>query len=96
MAALDPETGLLVTKAGSATHDATTGTVSLTTIFEEGEQGATPRRWVRSDRLRLVSADELVAFAEEAGLVVEVLAGGYGSEPLAPGSERAVLVAVKA
>jgi len=91
----DLETGLLVTKAGSATHDAATGTVSLTTIFEEGEQGATPHRWVRSDRLRLVSADELVAFAEEAGLVVEVLAGGYGLEPLGPGSERAVLVAVK-
>ena len=73
-----------MTKAGSATHDAATGTVSLTTIFEEGEQGATPRRWVRSDRLRLVSADELVAFAEDAGLVVEVLAGGYGLEPLGP------------
>jgi len=91
----DPETGRLVTKAGSATHDAATGTVSLTTIFEEGEQGQAPHRWVRSDRLRLVSADELVAFAEEAGLVVEVLAGGYGLEPLGPGSERAVLVAVK-
>lgn len=91
----DLETGLLVTKAGSATHDAATGTISLTTIFEEGEQGATPHRWVRSDRLRLVSADELVAFAEDAGLVVEVLAGGYGLEPLGPGSERAVLVAVK-
>jgi hypothetical protein len=42
-----------------------------------------------------VSADELVAFAEDAGLAVEVLAGGYGLEPLGPGSERAVLVAVK-
>lgn len=91
----DPETGRLVTKAGSATHDAATGTVSLTTIFEEGEQGSSPHRWVRSDRLRLVSADELRAFAEDAGLVVEVLAGGYGLEPLGPGSERAVLVAVK-
>jgi len=91
----DPETGRLVTKAGSATHDAATGTVSLTTIFEEGDQGSSPHRWVRSDRLRLVSADELRAFAEEAGLVVEVLAGGYGLEPLGPGSERAILVAVR-
>ncbi len=91
----DPETGRLVTKAGSATHDAATGSISLTTIFEEGEQGGPPHRWVRSDRLRLVSADELVAFAEDAGLVVEVLAGGYGLERLGPGSERAVLVAVK-
>lgn len=91
----DPETGRLVTKSGSATHDSATGTISLTTIFEEGEQGQPPRRWVRSDRLRLVSADELVAFAEDAGLVVEVLAGGYGLEPMGPGSERAILVAVK-
>jgi len=92
----DHETGRLVTKAGSATHDAATGTVSLTTIFEEGDQGSSPHRWVRSDRLRLVSADELRAFAEDAGLVVEVMAGGYGLEPLGPGSERAILVAVKA
>ena len=53
------------------------------------------RRWVRSDRLRLVSADELREFAEEAGLTVELVAGGYGMEPLGPGSERAILVAVK-
>jgi len=91
----DPETGHLVTKAGSATHDSATGTISLTTIFEEGEQGMPPHRWVRSDRLRLVSADELVSFAEDAGLVVEVLAGGYGLEAFGPGSERAILVAVK-
>lgn len=91
----DPETGRLVTKAGSATHDAASGTVSLTTIFEEGEQGSAPQRWVRSDRLRLVSADELRAFAEDAGLVVEILAGGYGLEPLGPGSERAILIAVR-
>jgi SAM-dependent methyltransferase len=91
----DPETGRLVTKTGSATHDHATGTISLTTIFEEGDQGQPPHRWVRSDRLRLISADELVAFAEDAGLVVEVLAGGYGLEAFGPGSERAVLVAVK-
>ena len=69
---LDPETGAIVTKAGSAQHDAPTATVTLTTIFEEGGQGGPARRWVRRDRLRLVSADELRGFAEEAGLVVEV------------------------
>jgi hypothetical protein len=88
----DRASGLVVTKAGSAIHDAATGTVTLTTIFEEGAQGAPPRRWVRRDLLRLVSADELRAFAEEAGLVVEVLAGGYDLAPLGPGSERAVLI----
>ena len=91
----DPESGAFVTKAGSAQHDATSASVTLTTIFEEGDQGAPPRRWVRSDRLRLVSADELRGFAEEAGLTVEAVAGSYDMGPLGPGSERAILLAVK-
>ena len=69
--------------------------VTLTTIFEEGGQGEPTRRWVRRDRLRLVSADELRGFAEDAGLIVELLAGGYELGPMGPGSERAILVAVK-
>ena len=50
---------------------------------------------MRSDRLRLVSADELTVFAEAAGLRVETLAGGYDLEAHGPGSERAVLVAIR-
>jgi len=92
---LDPETGAIVTKADSAQHDAASATVTLTTIFEEGGQGGVTRRWVRRDRLRLVSADELRGFAEEAGLIVEQLAGGYDMGPMGPGSERAILLAVK-
>jgi hypothetical protein len=45
--------------------------------------------------LRLVSADELRAYAEDAGLVVEAMAGGYDMGPMGPGSERAILLAVK-
>lgn len=89
----DPETGDLVTKAGSAVHDAATGTIALTNLYESGAQGRPPARWVRSDRLRLVAADELAGFAEEAGLRVEVVAGGYDLTPLGPGSDRAVLIA---
>jgi len=89
----DPETGSLVTKAASAIHDAATGTVRLTQIYEEGAPGEAARRWLRQDVLRLVSADELVAFAEHAGLVVETLAGGYDLEPFGPGADRVVLVA---
>lgn len=89
----DPETGHLVTKAGSAQHDAATSTITLTSIYEEGRQGDTPRRWLRQDRLRLVTADELVAFAEEAGLRVEIVAGDYDLKPLGPGSDRAIVVA---
>jgi SAM-dependent methyltransferase len=92
----DSETGAVVTKAGSAQHDAATGTIEMTAIYEEGRQGEPPRRWVRHDRLRLISADELAAFAEEAGLRVEIVAGGYDLSPLGPGSERAVLIAVRA
>lgn len=92
---IDPETGHVVTKTGTAIHDVATGTVALTAIYDEGPQGAPPVRWVRTDRLRLVAADELVAFAEAAGLRVETVAGGYDLHPLGPGSERAIVIAVK-
>ena len=92
---LDPETGTIVTKAGSAQHDASSAVVTTTTIFEESGQGEPARRWVRRDRLRLVSSDELRGFAEDAGLVVELLAGDYGLGLMGPGSERAILIAVK-
>lgn len=89
----DLETGAIVTKVGSAQHDAATNTIELSAIYEEGRQGEPPRRWVRHDRLRLVSADELAAFAEDAGMRVEILAGGYDLSPIGPGSERAVIIA---
>lgn len=89
----DLESGLTVTKAGSALHDAATNTVVLTAIYEESEQGGTPRRWIRRDRLRLVSADELAGYAEDAGLRVDILAGDYELGTLGPGSERAILIA---
>jgi SAM-dependent methyltransferase len=92
---LDPESGSIVTKSGAAQHDAASATITITTIFEEGGQGASTKRWVRRDRLRLVSTEELRSFAEEAGLAVELLAGDYGMGPIGPGSDRAVLIAVK-
>jgi SAM-dependent methyltransferase len=91
----DPQTGRTVVKTGSAIHDAATQTVALTTIFDEGVPGEAPVRWVRRDPLRLGGADELRGFAEAAGLEVETMAGGYDLEPLGPGSDRAVLVAVR-
>jgi len=89
----DPVSNALVTKIAAAQHDAASGIVNLTSIYEEGEQGASPARFVRRDALRLVSADELRDFAESAGLEVETLAGGYDLEPLGAGSERAIIVA---
>jgi SAM-dependent methyltransferase len=83
----------MVTKTGSAIHNPATGTIALTAVFEAATQGGRVRRWIRQDRLRLISADELAAFAEEAGLRVELLAGGYDLGAIGPGAERAVLIA---
>jgi len=88
----DPEAGTLVAKSASARHDAATGTVELTAIYDESRDGVPVARRVRRDRLRLVSTDDLVAFADGAGLEVEVVAGGYDLERLESGSERAVLI----
>jgi hypothetical protein len=43
--------------------------------------------------VRLVTADELRAMAEAAGLQVELVAGGYDLEPLGPHDDRAVVIA---
>jgi SAM-dependent methyltransferase len=91
----DPESGHPVTKIASAQHDAARQRVTLTTIYEEGEPGTPPARWVRVDRLRLVSGDELRGMAEDAGLEIEQLAGGYDLEPIGNTSERAILVAIR-
>jgi SAM-dependent methyltransferase len=92
---LDPASGAIVTKTGSAQHDASSAVVTMTTIFEESGQGESPRRWVRRDQLRLVSGDELRGFAEDAGLTVELMAGDYSLGPMGPGSERAILIAAR-
>jgi SAM-dependent methyltransferase len=92
---VDPETGRTVVKTGSALHDPASQTVHLTTIFDEGAQGEAPVRWSRVDRIRLVGADELRAFAEEAGLEVELIARDYDLERIGPGADRAILVATR-
>jgi len=89
----DPETGFTVTKTAAAWYDAATRTVTLVTMFDEGLAGAAPVRWTRTDRLRLAAADELMEWAERAGLEVEQLGGDYDLSPYASGSDRVVLVA---
>jgi SAM-dependent methyltransferase len=92
---IDPASGAQVTKASAAWFDPTRRLVTLTTVFEEGEQGAPPVRWTRSDALRLVTADELMAYAADAGLMVEQMAGDHDLGPLGAGADRVVLVARK-
>ena len=89
----DPETGLRVTKVAAAQHDAATGIVNLTKIYDEGLQGEPPARWVRRDALRLVSSGELQDFATDAGLEVETIAGDYDLGPPGSGGDRAIVIA---
>jgi SAM-dependent methyltransferase len=89
----DAESGRDVVKLAAAWYDGATRAVTLTTIFDEAGPGEPPSRWTRVDAMRLISADELRAGAEDAGLVVEVVAGDYDLAPLSPGDERAILVA---
>jgi hypothetical protein len=91
----DPETGLEVTKSSAAWFDPTSRLVTLVTTFEEGAPGTAPVRWTRQDALRMITADELIDYATDAGLQVEQLAGDHELGPMAPGSDRAVLLARK-
>jgi SAM-dependent methyltransferase len=89
----DPEHGGWVSKTAAAQFDAATGTVALTTFFDEGDPGQPPIRWFRRDVVRLTSADEQRALAESAGLRVELIAGGYDLETLGPHDDRLILLA---
>jgi SAM-dependent methyltransferase len=91
----DPETGHHVTKMLAAWYDHVRRRVTLTTFFDEGEQGTPPVRWTRTDPLRLIGVDELVGYAQDAGLEIERLAGDHDLGPLEPGSDRVVMVARK-
>ena len=89
----EPGTGRTVTKTGTAAYDPSAGVIRLTAIFEVGFEGEAPVRWVRTDRLRLVSPDELASFAASAGLEVETLGGDYDLGELSAGTERVVMIA---
>lgn len=91
----DPETGRTVLKTGAAIHHAATQTIHLTAIYDEVDQGEAPVRWLRTDRIRLVGADELCGFAEAAGLEVELVAGGYDLAPIGPDADRVILLATR-
>jgi hypothetical protein len=91
----DPASRSVVSKLTAARYEVASQSVTLTTIYEESLQGGPPARWVRTDRLRLASVDELTGFAEDAGLRVERVAGGYDLEPIGPASDRAVVIAVR-
>jgi SAM-dependent methyltransferase len=82
-----------VAKVGSARLDTSAATVTLTTFFDRWATAGGPvERTARTDELRLVTAAELTAMAQAAGLGVEMLAGDYRMEPFGPGAERVLLL----
>jgi hypothetical protein len=90
----DSVTGDHVAKFMSATYEPVDRRVELTTIFESAPvRGGTVTRHVRQDALHLVSVDELLRAAADAGLEVEALGADYELSPLGPGADRAILVA---
>jgi hypothetical protein len=89
----DPETGNEIVKMASAVHEPATGHVQLTVVYHEMEPDGSARTWTRTDRLRLLNADDLRFLAESAGLEVEVVAGNYDLDPIGPHDERAILIA---
>jgi SAM-dependent methyltransferase len=91
----DPETDHQVSKVAAAWYEPTIRVATVTTVFEEGGPGEPAIRWTRTDRLRLASGEELIAWAEVAGLEVERLGGDHDLAPYGPGSDRAVLIARK-
>ncbi|MFO1539591.1 MAG: class I SAM-dependent methyltransferase [Chloroflexota bacterium] len=90
----DPETGESVAKLTAARHDAALRVTELVQVFDATPADGGPvHRTTRTDRIALLSADELVGLADGAGLVVETLAGDLDLSPFGSGAERVVLVA---
>jgi ubiquinone/menaquinone biosynthesis C-methylase UbiE len=89
----DPQTGNQIAKFASAQHEPATGHVDLTAIYEESGPDGAPRKWIRTDRLRLLNAGDLRFLAESSGLQVEVIAGNYNLDPVGPHDERAIVIA---
>jgi hypothetical protein len=91
----DPEApGTTVVRMSSARHDAVTASTMLTLVYDATDASGHLRRVSRSDRLHLLTVQQLEDAAVSAGLQVEVLAGDHQVTPLGPFSPRVVLIAV--
>ena len=89
----DDETGDDVAKLWSAEYDSIEAVATVTTFFDSWPAGGGAlRRIARTDRLHLLSVNELLALVEAAGLHTVEVAGDYAMTPLGSGSERVVLV----
>ncbi len=90
----DPESGMRVAKLASASYDAPTRRLDLTSIFESADPAGGPvTRHLRRATLHLTSASELVRAVADAGLEIDQLAGDHQLSAFGPGSSRVVVVA---
>ena len=93
----DPKTGDLVTKAGSAHARCGDRHGRPDRDLRRGGPGRRdPPLGPPATGCGSWAPTSSRGFADEAGLRVELVAGGYDLGPLGPGSERAVLVAERA
>ncbi len=91
----DPEApGSTVIRMSSARHDAVSASTQLSVIYDVTDPSRAVRRVSRSDRLHLLTVQQLEDAALAAGLEVETLAGDHQATPLGPFSPRVVLIAV--
>jgi SAM-dependent methyltransferase len=91
----DPEApGSTVTRMSSARHDAVTASTQLSVIYDVTDPAGSLRRVSRTDRLHLLTVQQLADAAASAGLEVEIMAGDHQATPLGPFSPRVVLIAV--
>jgi SAM-dependent methyltransferase len=86
-------------RAAVAAEDASAGSVQTTVSRRLSDDGRYVLKTIRvpadrtyTERVRLLSPDDLAAMFRAAGLVVERTYGDYGGAALGPGSPRAILV----
>jgi SAM-dependent methyltransferase len=88
----DEETGQTVSKMTAARYHSAVRTARVTSLFEASHPGEAPTRITHEDTISFVSADELRAFAMDAGLIVDRIGGDYEMGQFANDSERVVMV----
>ena len=93
---VDPDNGdLLMHGAVFDEVDAATGDVALRLLIERISRDGSRSTVERAHRLHLYDPEEIPPLAEQAGLRVASVAGGFHDEPLAPDAERHVWRLVK-
>jgi SAM-dependent methyltransferase len=89
----DPDTGEKVSKTASARCVEGTKGASVDTIFEAWRDSETPRKIVKQDEIRFVTADEVLALVEESGMQPQQVACDYAMSDFEPNADRIIVVA---